>query len=103
MYKECWPFNLIDLDNSDIGIAHLPTARNKRCIVYFEKPCEIKAKNKILVVPFYDCDLFTPDILQIEKEILTFAKEKNINACEDNCIHLIRTIKDFVYHGFAII
>lgn len=103
MYKEVWPFNLVDLDNTNITIPQLPTSKNKRCIVYFDGPCEVKAKNKILVVPFWDCGLYTPDIVLIEKEMLLFAKENNISAGEDNCIHLIKTMKNSVYHGFAMI
>lgn len=94
---------MIDLDNTDITIPQLPTSKNKRCIVYFDGPCEIKAKNKILVVPFWDSGLYTPDIVAIEQEILEFALENKIYANEDNCLHLIRTIKNFVYHGFAVI
>lgn len=103
MYKEVWPFQLIDLDNKNVSVPEFPTTRNKRSIVYFDGPVEIKTKNKILIIPFAECSLYTPDIREIENEMLDFAKENNIIAGEDCCIHILRTIKRFVYHGFAII
>lgn len=103
MYKEQFPFNLIDLDDSNTIIAEFPTSKNKKSIVYFVHPVLIKSKNKLLIVPFCECDLFTPDISEIEKEMLAFAIENKIKAFDNNCLHIIKTIRGYVYHGFTII
>lgn len=91
------------MDIKNLNISEFPTSKNKRSIVYFDKPIEIKSKNKILIVPFWDHSLLTPDIRAIEQEMLEFAQENKIAATEDGCIHMLKTIKKFVYHGFAII
>lgn len=104
MLKEIWPFNLIDLDNTAIEIPQLPTSRGKKSIVYYAGvPVLVKSKNKILIPPFYDCSLYISDISLIEKEMLKLAKEKNIAANDDNCLHLIKSIQQYVYHSFVIL
>lgn len=103
MYKDVYPFQIIDFDNKNTTVAEFPTLRNKKSIVYFAGPAEIKTKNKIIVVPYCDWGLIIKDVVEIENEMLEFAKDNGIKACEDNCIHIIKTIKKYVYHGFAII
>lgn len=91
------------MDNKNLNVAEFPTSKNKRSLIYYDGTHEIKSKNKIIIIPFCDSGLFTPDIRIIEQELLLFAKEKKIQALENNCIHIIKTIKKLVYHGFCII
>lgn len=103
-YQEIFPFNLLDLDNIDLLIPKFKTTKNKKSIVYFNnKPTEIVSKNKILIVPFCDCGLFTQDIESIEQEMLSFARTHKIMACNDNCIHITKMVDDYKYHGFSIL
>lgn len=104
LYKDIFPFNLLDLDDSNTCLPEFPTSKNKKSIVFFNnKAMEIVSKTKILIIPFCDCSLFMPDITEIETEMLKFAKKHKISADDNNCLHIIKTIQQYVFHGFCII
>lgn len=104
MYKEIFPFNLIDLDDSNTCLPEFPTSKNKKSVVFYNnEPMELVSKTKILLVPFCDSSLFTPDIQSIETEMLKFAKKHKIKAEDNNCLHILKTVKHYVFHGFVII